>query len=70
MVGLFGFSSPDSDKIGVVRQLTFDPAIKNTRGFLDTNRDTKNESTNIYGPAELLSSFTVKHSDPPRIGII
>ena len=56
-------------KVGVVRQLTYDPAIKNTRGFLDTSLDTKNDTTNIYGPAEMLNSFTAKHSDPPRIGI-
>jgi hypothetical protein len=53
-------------KVGVVRQLTYDPSIKNTRGFLDIDKNTKNNSTNIYGPAELLNSFTVRHADPPR----
>jgi hypothetical protein len=66
MVGILAMSTPDSDKVGVVRQLTYDPAIKNTRGFLDTNRNSKNQSTNVYGPAELLSSFTVRQADPPR----
>jgi hypothetical protein len=69
MKGILAMSSPDSDKVGVVRQLTYDPAIKNTRGFLDTDPNTKNNSTSLYGPAELLSSFTAKHADPPRIGI-
>ena len=63
MVGLFAISTPDSDKVGVVRQLAYDPSIMNTRGFIDTNRNNKNGSTNIYGPAELLSSFTGKHAD-------
>lgn len=69
MKGIFALSTPDSDKVGVVRQLTYDPAIINTRGFLDTDHTTKNDSTNIYGPAELLSSFTARHADPPRIGM-
>ena len=69
MKGIFALSTPDSDKVGVVRQLSYDPGIKNTRGFLDTDRNTKNTSSNIYGPAELLSSFTARHADPPRIGM-
>jgi RNA polymerase Rpb2, domain 6 len=69
MAGIFAMSTPDSDKVGVVRQLTYDPSIKNTRGFLDTDRKTKNDSTNMYGPAELLSSFTGRHADPPRVGM-
>lgn len=53
-------------KVGSVRELTYDPAIKTTRGFLDTSPDNKNPNTNIFSSAELLNSFTASHSDPPR----
>jgi hypothetical protein len=69
MKGIMAMSTPDSDKVGVVRQLTYDPALVNTRGFLNTDPNAKNNSTNVYGPAELLNSFTARHADPPRIGM-
>lgn len=63
MKGIMAMSTPDSDKVGVVRQLTYDPALVNTRGFLNTDPNAKNNSTNVYGPAELLNSFTARHAD-------
>jgi len=66
MAGIFAISSPDSNKVGVVRQLSFNSKITNTRGFLDINKETTNQSTNIYGAAELISPFTTTLADPPR----
>jgi len=66
MAGIFAMSSPDSNKVGVVRQLSFNSKITNTRGFLDVNKETTNQSTNIYGAAELISPFTTTLADPPR----
>lgn len=69
MKGIVGASSPYSDKIGVVRQLSYDPKILNTRGFLDTDQTNRNGSTNMYCPSEMLNSYTTKHADPPRIAM-
>lgn len=68
MSGLLGISSPDSATIGVVRQLSYDPKIKGTRGYIDTDA-TINSSTSILTPLELLSPWTATKADAPRIGI-
>ena len=52
----------------VVRQLTYNPNILNTRGFVDTDRS-ENPAIDYFGPAELLNPFTNQHADPPRIGM-
>lgn len=71
MFGILGMSSPDSSNVGVVRQLSYNPSLKTTRGFLDTDFESKNKNTDIYTPSELLNSFTVTHADPPRnLGLI
>lgn len=69
MTGILALNSPDSDKVGVVRQLTYNTSIINTRGFLDVNKKNSDNSTDLYSAAELLSPFTSLHADPPRIGI-
>lgn len=68
MEGILGITTPDSATVGVVRQLSTNPNIKSVRGFLDTSGDTTN-STAAYTPLELLTSYTSRHADPPRIGI-
>lgn len=69
MVGVFGYSSPDSDKVGVVRYLSYNPNLVNTRGFIDTSKENLDTTKDLYTPAELLNPFTTKHADPPRIGM-
>lgn len=64
--GIFGFGSPVSDKVGVVRTLAYDPSIMNTLGFLEPDKEDKNGNTNMYTTAELLSPFTSTSADPPR----
>lgn len=68
MLGILGMETPDSDKVGIVRTLSYSPAIVNTLGFLDEEAD-KNGNTNIYTIAELLNNFTATNADPPRIGM-
>ena len=68
MEGILGITTPDSATVGVVRQLSANPNIKSVRGFLDTSGDTT-DSTSAYTPLELLTSYTSRHADPPRIGI-
>jgi len=70
MLGFFGMNSPDSSKIGTVRQLSFNPKIKNTRGIIDDDIDvTHMNPSDMMTPAELLSPFTSRKADPPRIGM-
>ena len=68
MSGVFAINSPDSDKIGVVRQLTYNSKITSTRGYLDVD-SLNNSNSNLYSYSELLNPFTTTHADPPRIGI-
>jgi len=70
MLGFFGMNSPDSSKIGTVRQLSFNPKIKNTRGIIDDDIDVNHMNpSDMLTPAELLSPFTSRKADPPRIGM-
>ncbi|QXN67858.1 hypothetical protein FPHOBKDP_00104 [Listeria phage LPJP1] len=69
MKGILSMISPDSSKIGEVRQLSYNPAIVSTRGYLDVDALNGNESTSLYSPSELLNNFTSLHADPPRISM-
>jgi hypothetical protein len=71
MAGILALNTPDSATVGIVRQLSYNPAIINNRGFLDTNKNIKDmNSVDLISPAELMSTFTSRHADPPRVGII
>lgn len=63
MKGIFSFSTPDSSKVGAVRQLSYNPHIINTRGFLDPNPENIDNSVDLFAPAELMSPFTSAHAD-------
>jgi hypothetical protein len=70
MAGILGSNTPDNSKVGVTRQLTYNTAILNNRGFLALNQDLKNMTAgDLLTPAELLSPFTSRHADPPRSGM-
>lgn len=71
MIGLLGLSSPDSNKIGIVRQLVQNPKIINNLGIIDdqTINYSKLDATNLLTVGELLSPYTSLHSDPPRISM-
>jgi len=70
MVGLLGISSPDSNKVGVTRQLSYSPKITNNLGFIDNNTDVNDlAATNMLTAGELLSCYTSLHADPPKINL-
>lgn len=70
MVGLLGMSSPDSNKVGITRQLSYSPKVTNNFGFIDVNTNVQDlAATNMLTAGELLSCYTSLHADPPRIGI-
>lgn len=65
MHGLFGYASPDSQEIGVKRQLSFGTHVDDVRGRLRTGSAVDNASRAL-GVGELISPFSSRHSDPPR----
>lgn len=69
MRGILSPTTPDSDKTGVVRQLSYNSKINSTRGFFDTDEKAVNDNTNLYSPVEMINPFTATHSDPPRMGM-
>jgi len=70
MLGFLGLNTPDSAKVGMVRQMTYNPKIINNRGIIDTDVTVKDlKAGDMLTPAELLSSFTSTHADPPRVGM-
>ena len=70
MIGTIAMNGPYSDKIGVVRQLTYNPKIASIRGHIEQDIDLKDvKATNLCSPAELLSPYTVLHADPPRVAM-
>jgi len=70
MVGLLSYSSPDSNKVGINRQLSYTPKVINNLGFIDTTTEVNDLSaTNMLTAGELLSCYTSLHADPPRIGM-
>ena len=62
MQGIVGISSPDSNKVGIVRQLSYDSQMKTTRGYLDGEKE-NNSDTNIYTALELLNPYSSRHAD-------
>ena len=66
MYGIFSTPTPDSSKVGTVRQLSYDPKILNIRGMFDMDRGNRNGNTNNYCATELCNNFTAQHADPPR----
>lgn len=71
MKGIFGYFSPDSNKIGVNRTLSDNTAIRTVRGYLGQHDDSAAvDATKILAVNELLNPFASVHSDPPRIGML
>jgi hypothetical protein len=70
MIGMLAMSSPDSNKVGVVRQLSYNCKVKNTLGIIDTEKEPNDlEATDMLTAGELMSVYTSLHADPPRIGM-
>ena len=69
MVGILGVTTSPDAKVGVTRQMTLEPNITSTRGYVEVtdpeNYDNLN-NINVLTPAELLSPPGVLHDDGPR----
>lgn len=69
MLGIAGMTTSADAKVGVNRQLTLEPNITSTRGYVKvTERDKLDElsSANLLTPAEMLSPQGALHDDGPR----
>lgn len=69
MLGVVGISTSPDANVGILRQLTLEPSITSTRGYIDVNglkNVDKLSSANLLTPAELLTPLGVQHDDPTR----
>ncbi len=69
MIGIVGMTTSNDAKVGVNRQLTLEPAITSTRGYVkvtDPKDYDKLNSANLLTPAEMLSPPGALHDDGPR----
>jgi hypothetical protein len=68
MLGLLAISSPYNNKVGVSRQLAYNPRILSNRGLIRAGKkdDADLGLDNMLSPAELLTPFAANHDDPPR----
>ena len=71
-VGLFAESNVDNHNIGIVKELTTNPQILNTRGYLNTTKDpakiSKLKASERMAPEELIMPGIVKYDHPNRVG--
>ena len=69
MLGVIGITTSPDSNVGINRQLTMEPNITSTRGYIDVvgkdNIDTLS-GTRLLTPAELLTPLGVQHDDPVR----
>ena len=65
-------SHKSDQNVGVVRQLTLEPQITSTYGYIDTSKSNNLDelnSANLFTTAELVQPFGVMHDDPDRTSI-
>ena len=69
MLGVLGITTSNDGNVGVKRQLSMEPKITSTRGYIDVvGKENVEElnSANLLSPTELLTPFGVQHDDPTR----
>ena len=69
MLGVFGITTSNDAQVGINRQLTLEPNITSTRGYIDVAGKANVEdlnSANLLTPTELLTPLGVQHDDPAR----
>lgn len=67
MLGTIGISTSPDANVGVVRQLTMEPQITSTNGYIDTSKSLDElNSANLFTVAEMISPLGVIHDDPDR----
>jgi hypothetical protein len=69
MLGILGITTPGDANVGVLRQMSLEPMITSTRGYLSPgSRDKVEElsAANLLTPSELLTPLGLIHDDPTR----
>lgn len=70
-VGIYAQTNVDNHNVGIVKQLTNDVKILNTRGFLDTTEDfdkiQKTTASQRMSPDELIMPAITKYDSPNRV---
>lgn len=69
MLGVIGITTNPDANVGVSRQLTMEPNVTSTRGYIDVAGKENVEAlsgANLLTPAELLTPLGVQHDDPVR----
>lgn len=70
MLGTVGISTSADANCGVVRELTLEPNITSTYGYIDTSKSLDEMSgANLFIASELLQPMGVMHDDPDRTSI-
>jgi len=69
MLGVLGITTSPDSGVGIKRQLTLEPNITSTRGYIDiAGKENVEElnSANLLAPSELLTPLGMQHDDPTR----
>lgn len=70
MLGVIGLNTPDSNKVGIVRQLTYNMDVTNDYGVISHQLDNDDlNAGNMLTMSELLSPFTSQNASAPRQGM-
>ena len=70
-IGIVGISNPENSTVGIVRQLTLNPRITSTRGFLnypETDKEIQSLPSGVLLTAEEAAIPYITKDDPKRIG--
>lgn len=69
MIGVIGITTSPDANVGIARELTLEPSITSTRGYIDY-KGKKNiddlKSVNLLSAGELLLPMGIEHDDPVR----
>ena len=69
MLGILGITTSPDSGVGINRQMTLEPNITSTRGYLDIAGNDNVEDLNaaqLLSPSELLTPLGAQHDDPTR----
>ena len=69
MLGTFALTTNADGNVGIVRQLTLEPNITSTNGYVNITPENAVDSlnaANLFSPAELTTPLSVLHDDPQR----
>lgn len=69
MLGIMGITTSPDSAVGINRQLTLEPNITSTRGYIEVSGAEhvhEKSSAELLSPSELLTPLGVQHDDPTR----